>query len=61
MNKRCKITTRRCSVSKKCLSKSSKKRPRCKTGSRKCSDSKCYRKNKSKKSRRHYMMKFGNK
>ena len=56
---RCKKGSRRCSVSKKCASKSNNKTPRCKKGSRKCYDSKCYRTNKSSKTRRKYRNKYG--
>ena len=54
MPKRCHKGSRRCSVSKKCVSKSTKKIARCKKGTRKCPDSKCYNKKKSVKSRRRY-------
>ena len=57
---RCKKGSRRCSVSKHCVSKSNKKNTRkCKKGSRKCYNSKCYSKNKSYTSQKIFYDKYG--
>jgi hypothetical protein len=56
---RCKNTTRRCLINKKCLKKGTQKRPNCNKGSRKCYDQKCYKIKKSGKSRRTFYKKYG--
>lgn len=55
----CPKGSRRCSVSKLCVSKSGSRKSRCGKGTRKCANSKCYRKNKSTKSRRRFTAKYG--
>lgn len=54
----CKKGSRRCPITKKCISKKSKTTTKCNKGSRKCADSKCYRKTKSSKSRRSHKKKY---
>ena len=54
----CKKGSRRCPVSKKCVSKKRLSRKKCRTGTRKCGDSKCYNKNKSVKSRAAFYRKY---
>lgn len=56
---RCKTGKHRCTITKQCVSKSTKSTRRCHKGSRKCYNSKCYRKNKSNKSRRNFYKKYG--
>lgn len=54
----CRKGTRRCSVSKTCVSKTGKNKTRCSVGTRKCANSKCYKKNKSVKSRSRFNKKY---
>lgn len=54
----CKKGSRRCSVSKYCLSKKGTRKTKCPKGSRKCSNGKCYKKNKSVASRHRFTMKL---
>lgn len=56
----CKKGSRRCSVSKKCVTnKGSRSTKKCNKGSRKCSNNFCYKKNKSSKSRMRFTAKYG--
>lgn len=55
----CSKGSRRCSVSKLCVSKKGSRSSKCGKGTRKCADSRCYRKNKSVKSRRRFTVKYG--
>ena len=58
----CKTGKRRCSVSKKCVTKKgSRSTKKCNKGSRKCANGLCYRKHKSSKSRRRFTAKYGRK
>ena len=54
----CSKGTRRCSVSKLCLTKKGSKKTRCPKGTRKCADSKCYKSRKSSKSRSRFNRKY---
>lgn len=56
----CKKGSRRCPVSKKCVTrKSSQSAKKCVKGSRKCANGLCYKKTKSSKSRRRFTAKYG--
>ena len=58
----CKTGKRRCSVSKKCVTKKgTRSTKKCSKGSRKCANGLCYKKNKSSKSRRRFTAKYGKK
>ena len=54
----CPKGSRRCLISKKCLTKHIIKKSACNKGTRKCADSKCYKKNKSVKSRKNFYKKY---
>ena len=55
----CSKGTRRCSVSKLCVSKrSTSRKERCPKGTRKCANSKCYQLKKSVKSRSRFNRKY---
>lgn len=56
----CPKGSRRCSISKLCVSKKGSRSTKCPLGTRKCANSKCYKKNKSVKSRKNFTKKFGN-
>ena len=55
----CHKGSRRCSVSKLCVTRKGSRKNKCDTGSRKCANSKCYRNNKSVKSRQRFVSKYG--
>ena len=55
----CKKGSRRCSVSKHCVTKKGLSAKKCKKGSRKCANSFCYKKNKSSKYRNRFIAKYG--
>ena len=50
----CRVGSRRCSVSKKCLKKRGTRIIKCLKGTRKCANSRCYKKNKSIRSRTRF-------
>ena len=54
----CSKGTRRCGVSKLCVSKKGSRSARCPKGTRKCANSKCYKKNKSSKTRTRFNRKY---
>ena len=54
----CPKGSRRCPVSKTCVSKSGSRKSKCPKGTRKCANGKCYKKNKSVKSRRRFNVKY---
>lgn len=54
----CSKGTRRCGVSKLCVSKRSSRKERCPKGTRKCANSKCYQLKKSVKSRTRFNRKY---
>lgn len=54
----CSKGTRRCSVSKLCVSKRVSRKNRCVKGTRKCANSKCYQLKKSAKSRSRFNRKY---
>lgn len=56
----CQKGSRRCYISKLCVSKKGSRSTKCPLGTRKCANSKCYKKNKSVKSRKNFTKKFGN-
>ena len=55
----CPKGSRRCSISKLCVSKKGSRSAKCPKGTRKCANSKCYKKVKSEKSRKSFISKFG--
>ena len=58
----CKRGKRRCSISKKCVTKRGQRSTKkCRKGSRKCANGLCYKKNKSSTSRDKFTAKYGKK
>lgn len=55
----CKKGSRRCPVSKLCVSKKGSRSKKCPKGTRKCANAKCYKNSKSAKSRRKFNAKYG--